>query len=517
MNWLTQYSGSTWDAQESEKISLTARAGDIFRSAATTLMGRADFASRTGLSFRGLRDMFRALGYDRTLTAVKYRERYERGGIVGRFNDIYPKATWRGGGEIVEDQDPDISTPFEQAWKDLNQRLNVWQVFEQADILAGLGKFAVIFIGAPGNFTEPLQTVGSTGISYLMAYSERDVVIENLDIDPRSPRYGLPVFYNISRMTAPLEAIQSAQQRRVHHSRVIHIADGKLDDRIFGQPRLRRIWNLLDDLDKIVGGGAEAFWKRVDAGLHIKQDPTIGKMSDADKKAFDEMLENYVDGLERVIRTRGIDIQTLSSNVANFDANVASVIGLLCGAMGIPQRIFLGSERGELASGQDRDEWSERVHDRRVQYAGPEIVRPFITRMIELNVLPKPQEFEPRWPSLKELDDIQRMDLAQKAANVNNTQGEIVIPTNEIRDRYLDLPPLDEVLAPEEIKARSQNKTLPRAAIRAAKWRVLTVDEKRAYLARAAAKKRRSYPTADRRVGDRFRRAGREDMVERIS
>lgn len=495
------------------------------RSLGTSLMGRFDLANWSGFSFGLKRNMFSALGYPRVLTPEMYRWRYQRDGMVARIVESKPIATWRGGGTIIEDEDPDSQTPFEAAWTDLDKALSIWPMFEKADILSQLGRYAVIILGAPGNLREPLRRLPPGQLKYLKALSERDAKVTELDTDTASPRFGQPVYYNISRLTSPLENTAS-MVGVIHWSRVIHIADGQLDDSLFGQPCLERGWNLFDDLSKVVGGGAEAFWKRVDAGMQLKLDPNVADMSEPDKKKLDEQLEEYTHGLRRVLRTRGIDIETLTSSVAGIKDPVSTIVSLIAATYGIPQRILLGSERGELASSSDRDEWGDRIADRRVSFASPVVVRSFIDRLIALGTLPAPQQYDARWPSAKTLDDSQRAALAKTVAEINSAAGETVVTVDEIRDRYLDLPPLADVLTPEE-QAETEGTPEPpiegqqptaavrrslkfRTEARIRKWQGLTVAEKCAYIARRrlTAAKRKGEPwRRTHRAADRFRHA----------
>jgi uncharacterized protein len=490
---------STWDADDTGQKDIEVVNGGIaIRVAQSFLHARSQFANMAGITFRGARNLFNALGYDRVLTPQKYRWRYDRGGIVARLVETKPLSTWREGGTLVEDEDPDTVTAFEQAWMDLDEEFSLWPLFQQVDILAGLGQFAIILLGGPGDFEYPMPRLGDKGLLYLSCYSQRDVQIETMEVDPKNKRFGQPVLYNCNRLTSP-SLNNTSIKGRVHYSRIIHIADGRLDDHVYGQARLERVWNLLDDLDKVVGGGAEAFWKRIDAGMQLKLDPNLKDMSAEDKKKLDEQLEEYTDGLRRILKTRGIDINQLSSQVSGLKDPVDTIISLLSAATMIPQRILMGSERGELASSQDRDEWSERISDRRKSFAAPQVVRPFVNRLIELGVLPKPKKYDVRWPSMKALDELQKVTVAKDIAQMNQFQGEIVVTTNEIRDRYLDLPPIEDVLSPEELARRNNPPTPPPPAPgqppkptavpattqqRAAKWRCLTVEEKQRYLTR---------------------------------
>ena len=99
---------------------------------------------------------------------------------------------------------------------------------------------------------------------------------------------------------------------------------------------------------------------------------------------------------------------------------------------------------GELASTTDKTNYDDRVSDRRNEFAGPQIARPLVDRLIQVGVLPE-VDYEIRWPEIANVTDEQRMEMAVKAATVNRTHGGTVITEEEIRDRILGYPPLDEV------------------------------------------------------------------------
>ena len=67
----------------------------------------------------------------------------------------------------------------------------------------------------------------------------------------------------------------STGEKKVHWSRIIHVTDGLLDDEFYGFPRLQRVWNKLDDLLKVVGGGSEAFWLLATPTRQYDIDPKV--------------------------------------------------------------------------------------------------------------------------------------------------------------------------------------------------------------------------------------------------
>lgn len=423
----------------------------MLRAAADAISGlaaRARFATgAASVTFNGRRDLYEALGYKRALDASDYRKRYARNAVAARVIETMPKSTWRGGGELVEDENNAEQTEFEKAWVDLNLRLNVWSTFLRADLLAGFGRYAIIVLGTTGDPTQPLKSLSPDGLAYLSAFSEEEALISEFDTNRRSPRFGLPVYYTIRRRVLPSGTAGASEPQlntRIHYTHVVHVADGLLDDHVFGTPRLERVWNLIDDLEKVVGGGAEAFWKRADQGLQLDLDPTL-PLEDGAEEELEEQVDAYTHGLERVLLTRGVTPRPLGSDVADFKGPSEAIVAQISAGTSIPQRILMGSERGQLASTHDRDNWAERVADRRVEFAGPQVVRPFADLLIRLGVLPTPVRYEVRWPEIQNLDDSQKASIALQWASVNDKNKIEVVTVDEIRDLVLGLPPKAQV------------------------------------------------------------------------
>lgn len=434
--------------------------------AASELVDRAQLAAQAGITFGGSRDLYDALGYKRLLTVADFRDRYKRGGIGARIVEAFPRATWRGGIEIVEDEDPEIITDFEEQFEEFAKRLNIWSVFNRADVLAGLGRYSVIVIGTKGNLNEELPRMSSSDdILYLGAYCEDEASISAFEENAENPRYGLPTVYKIRRSSGNNKL---SIDRNVHWTRVIHVADNLLDDRIYGASRLERVWNDLDNLDKVVGGGSEAFWLRVHRGTVFSIAKDL-KASEPELEKMRTMAEDLAHQMRRSVAARGLEVTELGSDVSNFNSQVEALISLISGATQIPQRILLGSERGELASTQDKENWNVRVQDRRQEFAEP-IVRGFIDRLIEYGALPEPDQYDVRWPDLFDLNEDERANVATKWAGLSKAAGDTVVTAEEIRDRVLKLPRFtpEQIAKIEEDKARKiqeQQDAMKKAAL----------------------------------------------------
>lgn len=410
------------------------------RILASDLMARAGLSAKAGLTFGGSRDLYEALGYLREIRVEDYRARYKRNALAAKVVEAYPEATWRGGAALVEDDNPDSLTEFERAWEDLTKRLKVFPVLMRADILAGLGRYSVILVGAPGDMASPLPgQFKADQLAYLTPFAEDDATIEKIVDDPTDPRFGLPEMYNLKRTGAGKTA------RKAHHSRIIHVVDKPLDDTVYGQPRLERIWNLLDDLEKVTGGGSEAFWLRAHQGHHYDLDPEL-EVTPEEIKKMQDAAEELAHGFRRTMATRGAKLNILGSDVAVFNTHVEALTSLIAGGTAIPKRILMGSERGELASSQDKKNWDERVADRRQEMAEPTVLRPLVDLLIKHGALPKPHEYQVVWPDTAALDMKEASEVAERWSKYNGQINGVVVTPAEIRDRVLGLGPLE----PEE-------------------------------------------------------------------
>ena len=387
----------------------TANEQKVIYQMASAIAVRASIAARLGKTYSDDRDIYTALGYPKSPTFNDYMARYHRQDIARAIIDAPVRACWRRRPRITEDQDK--PTPLEQAWESLVKKTRLYHRLSRADRLASIGTFAVVVLGFDDTRGIGSQITQARSLLYLTPYSQANVSISTYDMDKKSPRYGLPQKYSVTMKASGGVGSHSAM---VDQSRIIHIAEDLLEDNIEGVPRLRSVLNRLIDLERVAGGSSEMFWRGGLPGYGFKLDPEA-TIADQDLDALQDEIEEYMHGLKRYIRLRGMSVEDMAVQVADPSNHVAILIDLIACAVRIPKRILLGSERGELASSQDERAWNERIGERQKEHCEAIILQPLIDKLIEVKVLPPPSVngYKISWPELGAPSEKEKADVSQ--------------------------------------------------------------------------------------------------------
>lgn len=410
------------------------------------LLSRSMLGNRLGVSFGGERDLYETFGYPRYPTFQDYQNLYERGGLAQRVIKKYCDSTWNRvpvliDGEARSDSLDENATEFLKAWDALQKKLGIIQVMRQADIMCNIGRYSVLFLGTSGSsYASPARKGG--GLFFLNAFNEVQASITNLIQDPKNEKFGMPSNYNITFNNDDI-GLEIPGGSAVHHTRAIHIAEDKLGSRIYGTPRLKAPLNRLLDLEKTTGGGAEAAWLAVWGGMLFttQEGARVPDETSAEGKVLDEQMRKYFNRMQRYAILEGLEVNNLGTQTVSIKDIYETLKTDLAGIIGIPQRILFGSERGELASGQDMQEWNGAIDTRRTNYAEPEVFRPFIKWCVDFNVLPMPQsgldsygiEWSPVY-TMSQMEQAQYANLlAQGASTITGGAPEQAMDTNEWR------------------------------------------------------------------------------------
>jgi hypothetical protein len=372
-----------------------------------------------------VRDVYGAAGY----VAVGsedyelYKGLYERDPIAGAIIDVPTEDTWSAPPEIVEQDRPD-GTAFTRAIQHGAARTGLWRAMANVDRVAGIGRYAVLQLGMPGDSSRPpLSAGGITILHWSSVWSEGESTI--LGYDDRS---GLPHSYRLRT---------AERTMNVHASRTVHVpADGS--DPIFGRPRLRRALNVLADILKISSSTGEAYWQSVQSILAAKLDPNAELSADQLDK-LSEDLGAMMHDLRRHFLGRGVELSRIEAAVPNPSQTIELLFSLVAAASGIPRRRLFGSERGELASSQDEGTYLAMIGRRQRLYAEQIILRPTLDRLIELGVVPRPAagDYQVIWPELSS-------PTAEEAAKANGLRAEAAAKLAGLGGDPLSLIEIDE-------------------------------------------------------------------------
>lgn len=381
------------------------------------LLQRSALSAALGKSFSGNRDLYAELGYPLEITFDQFNAMYKRQDIAGRVVDMPADETWRSPPTIREEEQAD--TPFVKAFDELAAKINLFHYLHRVDRLAGIGHYGVLLIGIKGEseLNTPADRVSSVdGISFLSVYDEGSANKSEIQSNPANERFGKIETYEIDLgETAGGETLSSAV---VHWTRTIHVAEELTEDEIYGRPRLERVYNRMLDIEKVVGGGSEAIWRLIYQGIVLTTQEGYEKDITAGSETIteDEITE-FVNGVRRVLELEGLDADFIGGQVVDPTGMFQVLLGLIAGETGIPKRMLVGSERGQLASVTDQASWAGVIESRRSNYVEPIILLPFIDRMVALGALPEHKKLDFIWEPLFEENESDRADLADKYAN----------------------------------------------------------------------------------------------------
>lgn len=407
--------------QQQEKRIIGRYQNQMYRQMASVMVTRQMMGTMLGRSFGGDRRIYTYCGYPQSITWQQYFGRFARQDIAKRINNAYPDATWRMIPEVLEDEEA-TDTTWEKEWKALLRAVRVFHYLKRVDRLCGIGEFAVLLLGFDDNKErkEPVETAKE--LLYMQPYGQSKVTIKTYVDDKQDKRFGLPDMYKIDTQqeTPSGEGVSPTTRSRkegkselVHWSRVIHVAENTLENDYLGTPRQECVFNRLQDIETVLAGSAEMFWRLGFPFLSLEGDADTQLPTDG---SIEAEMEDMFHGLSRYLKLQGIKANVLEGKTEDPSKLLDQEIKFISGATGIPQRILTGSERGELASSQDKENWDNRVDERRRDFGEYGLLRPFIDRLIMVGVLPDvgKEGYTVKWPDIETLTEDKQSEISKK-------------------------------------------------------------------------------------------------------
>jgi hypothetical protein len=362
-----------------------------------------------------------------------YQEMHDTSAIASRVTRIWPRECWQVQPSIYEDEDADVLTPFEEAWEEVGRWLRGGEsAYEDADEgghpalgymarldeQSGIGSYGVLLLGLDDGraLSEPadLDAAGGRKLLYLRVFPESLASVAEFESDEGSPRFGQPTAYRLTfndpHQSRPGMGV-SGTLGLVHWTRILHVADNLEGSEVFGVSRMRAVYNHLLDLRKLYGASAEMYYRGAFGGLSLE---TTQPDVEIDRPSLKTMMEERNNGLQRDLLLENMTAKSLAPQVVDPTPQIMAHLQAICVALEVPMRIFMGSERGELASSDDRKDMANKARGRRRRHCSPRIVVPFVDRLIALGVLPRPERYCVWWPDAEAQGETEQADVALK-------------------------------------------------------------------------------------------------------
>ncbi len=385
----------------------------------SAMLSRAQLAVRAGLRFDNLRDYYSVFGWKTNLNYMDYLAKYVRQDIVSRIIDAPPGATWSNPPTFKNEG-------MQTAWNELDKEHHLWNKLQRVDRLSRIGACGLLVFGFNNSGLNVPLSGGKQELLYVRPISIGSIKQIKIESDSTQSLFGKPVQYTIKRQDRQISntlvgvtSTSATLDQVVHASKVVHVVENALEDEIFGIPVIERCFNVLDDLLKVVGGSSETFWTIGNRGMHLNIDKEMD-LTPEDEADLSDEIDEYNHGLRRMIRTRGVDIKDLGSSTNDPTGNFNMLISIISGTTGIPRRILIGAEAGQLASEQDRANWADRIEERTELHCEPNILLPVIDILQKVKLLPEGDP-EIEWPSAFKMSPLEKsIDMAQKARAIGN-------------------------------------------------------------------------------------------------
>lgn len=382
------------------------------------------------------RNVYHECGFPADITNDQFSQMYQRNGIAKKVVEIRPNHCWKMPPVVIESSDSETQTEFESAFEDLHSQLRVddipeesgdleseeagwfkdsqsspvWQLLKSADVKSGIGKrgFCVILLGLDGDddYLEPVQPKpNGRRLIYAEVYDENSVSVLETETEKSSRRCGRPKIYQLTNDEGTLD---------VHHSRIVHVCKSPSPNEYYHRSEMEPVYNYLHGIDKVSGAAPEGYWRMAFTKLLLESAPGLTK-ADIDQNSLRKEIQKFEQSLSSVLPMIGMKGTAIAPKVGDPNPFYTMLVGIIATTVDCPIRVFMGTERGELGSSQDKQEWNETIMEIQNSRLSPCLVSKFINRLIWIGVLPVPKDgYSIKWPDLNELDIVRAADVTGK-------------------------------------------------------------------------------------------------------
>lgn len=413
---------------------------------AQALSGGYDFADT-------LHNIFLDFGYPAALTFINFWNMYRRFGIARNVCELPVSITWM---RLPKVESPNAQ--FMREFERLADFLSLWIRMSAADKRQRVGRYAGIFMRVRDGLTpdKPLEKKlnGIGAIMQMVPLYEGQLRVLSTDTDPLSETYALPTMYQFNSGNIGNRNENLANSFSIHPDRIVIISEDADNGGIYGVPALEAPYNSLMDLRKILGGGAEGFYKN--AAQNIVFNLKDGSSAKSNETLLEKFNENYDDfahnRMRRGLWTPGMEAKALESNLIQPKDFFFNCLYDVAASSKIPATILIGQQTGRLASSEDSRSFLSTINSRR-EIFGTDSINAVIDWFIAHGVLPA-AEYAIEWDDLLALSRKEQLENASTMSGINDSQfksgGGIAFSDDEIREAA-GYEPMEEVDAGSEV------------------------------------------------------------------
>lgn len=301
------------------------------------------------------------------------------------------------------------------------KRLNVRGMFERAYILARLYGRAHVYFDLGDDPSQPAMPdrVKAGGVRFAVALSRSDVADGDIDDDPMSPTYGLPVYYEVAGKGSLV---------RIHPSRMVTFyGDESAREMVYDRRGVSVLRAALPAIKRHDGIVANVAHLTHEARLKIISVPGLGEMlSDQEQSRqitdrfalFNQMMSNQALGLLSSSTNKDVPGEEFHQFTVSF-ATLPDIIEKaqeeVSAAASIPRAILFGASAGGLGSTGDLELSTYYDAIATMQKNDIEVaINVFDECLIRSALGSRPDDLWYQWASLWQMTDKEKAEIADK-------------------------------------------------------------------------------------------------------
>lgn len=383
-----------------------------------------------------LHNVYLDYGYPLQLDFFNFWNMYRRFGVATRVVELYPEQTWLDA-PIIDS----TNAVFLRELEIIVERFGLWRRLKGLDVRQRVGRYAGLFMRVRDS-AQPSQAIegslsGINALFDMVPLYESQLKVLTTETNPTSEQFGFPTSYQFASNTGRRNE-NTAASFTIDPTRVVVVAEGSDNSNIYGIPALENVYNSLMDLRKVLGGGAEGFYKNAAQSVTLELLDAAGAKINAGllekiSEQYDEFSRNR---MRRAFMLPGLSANTLSSNLVDPDGFKNAILDDIAAGSNTPRTLLVGNQTGRLAGDQDTKGFLAQVQARRTSF-GVDMVRAVVDWFISFGVLPF-AEYTVDWPDALAPSQEGRLNNAQTMSTTNlnqfNSGQEAVFTSGEIRE-----------------------------------------------------------------------------------